>query len=311
MIKEKEVIVKISPKTYKMYYEKYGPYNNNDLICISVSDLSKNSRLKVTAICKICFMEKEVFFQNYNIQISRGGYYSCKKCSTGKIKSSCMEKYGVTHLMKSPDFRESVKKKLIEKYGIDNVSKSEEVKNKKKETMLKNYGVESTFNSKILMEKSKNTWMEKYGVDNPSKSNEIKQKKEVTCLKNYGVNNPTQSSDIFEKSQKSGKKIKLHEIGLMYRGTYEKHFLDYCLEKKLEVSKGPTIKYNFNGKVKYYHSDFYIKKLDLICEIKSSYYYKRFKEMNECKKIYSEKEHNFIFIINKDYSDIEKLINGI
>jgi hypothetical protein len=157
------------------------------------------------------------------------------------------------------------------------------------------------FKTDIFKEKSKKTWIDKYGVDNPSKSEEVKNKKIKTCLINNGVENPSQNADIFERSQKSGKKIKLHECGLMYRGTYEKDFLDFCFLNKINVQKGPTIEYIYNDRKKYYHSDFLLTDTNTICEIKSSYYYYLYLDKNLEKEKYSKMSYNFLFILDKKY----------
>jgi hypothetical protein len=63
------------------------------------------------------------------------------------------------------------------------------------------------------------------------------------------------------------------------------------------------------GKNKIYFPDFYIPKLNLIVEIKSSYFYNLEEEINLTKKSYSElNNYNFIFIIDKDYSNFLSLI---
>lgn len=294
MIKENKVEIKVSSATYKKYYEKYGPYNSGDLIIINIEDLTKNSRIKITAICEICEVENMVYYQNYNIQKNRGGYYCCKNCSINKNKATNLEKYGFEFALQNNDVKEKRKNTTLFKYGVDNISKMDDIKRDRSEKMK----------SESYQKKLKKGVMDKYDTDNVSKLEHIKEKKKKTCLTNYGVENPTQSPDIFEKSQKNGKNIKLHKCGLYYRGTYEKHFLDMCYDNNIEVEKGPTKKYLLNNKIKYYHSDFYIKKLDLICEIKSSYYYYKFLEVNIQKKKYSEMEHNFLFIIDKNYTEL-------
>jgi hypothetical protein len=149
---------------------------------------------------------------------------------------------------------------------------------------------------------------DKFGVDNVSSLESIKRKKSETTIKNYGVENPSQCPEIFEKAQKSGKKIKKHNCGINYRGTYEKHFLDMCFEKNINVEKGLTIKYEFENKNKFYHSDFYLKEKNLIIEIKSDYYFNKFKNMNLMKKKFTIKSgFNYILILNKDYDEFSEL----
>lgn len=84
----------------------------------------------------------------------------------------------------------------------------------------------------------------------------------------------------------------------------------YNYYKNITVEKGPIIKYNFDNNNKYYHSDFYLLKYNLICEIKSSYYYDKFISINKEKEKQSIKDgYNFIFIINKNYIQLNNYIN--
>ena len=65
---------------------------------------------------------------------------------------------------------------------------------------------------------------------------------------------------------------------------------------------------NFEGNERHYYPDFYIDEFNMICEIKSDYYYKLDESRNICKKIYTEKSgYNFIFIINKNYDELKKI----
>lgn len=96
---------------------------------------------------------------------------------------------------------------------------------------------------------------------------------------------------------------------MYYRGTYEKDFLDFCFENNIPVKKGKTIKYLFNNKTKIYFSDFYLEKNNLIIEIKSLYYFNKYKSKNIAKKDSCLKQgYSFVFIINKNYEDFILLI---
>lgn len=85
-----------------------------------------------------------------------------------------------------------------------------------------------------------------------------------------------------------------------------------CLEKfGTETPLGPTISYLFEGIDRKYHSDFYLPNFNLICEIKSEYIYNKEVKINEIKKESSIKSgYNFIFIIDKDYSNFIKIIEN-
>ena len=119
-----------------------------------------------------------------------------------------------------------------------------------------------------------------------------------------------QNKDIFNKQQESGFRIKKHKkTGLSYRGTYEKHFLDFCFENSIVVENGPSVKFLFEGKNKVYHSDFYLREKNLIIEVKSDYYYKKYLEKNLAKqKSCIQQGYDFIFLINKEYDEFLKTI---
>lgn len=119
-----------------------------------------------------------------------------------------------------------------------------------------------------------------------------------------------QNESIYMKSQINGQKAKIHErTGLFYRGSYEKDFLDFCIENHITVEKGKRISYEYENKKRYYFSDFYFPEKNLIIEIKSNYYMKKFIKMNIAKKKSAIKiGYNFLFIINKNYSRFLSII---
>jgi hypothetical protein len=115
-----------------------------------------------------------------------------------------------------------------------------------------------------------------------------------------------QINEIYEKQQKSGFGLKYYN-NIPYRGTYELDFIKFCELNNIKVSKPNTIKYIFEGNEHHYYPDFYIEEFNIICEIKSDYYYTLDEQRNICKKIYTEKSgYNFIFIINKNYDELKK-----
>ena len=133
---------------------------------------------------------------------------------------------------------------------------------------------------------------------------------ELTFIKKYGVINTSQITEFFSKSQKTGLKVKDFK-SISYQGTYELDFLKYMDNLSIlnDVSKLSTIKYFFNGKNRVYYPDFYLKKYNLIVEIKSSYYYNISLDKNLAKqKSCIEQGYNYLFILNKDYSELFLLI---
>ena len=187
---------------------------------------------------------------------------------------------------------------MLKKYGVDNISKLDRIK---EDRSLEMQSRTNDYNKRIL---------KKYGC-NVSKLPFIKNKKKETMLRNWGVENPSQQREIFEKAQKNGKKSLLHtETELMYRGSYELDFLEFCIINNIKVTKGPTITYSSENKNKYYHSDFFLPEFKLIIEIKSSYYFEKYYETNVKKKEAAiNTGFNFIFIIDKNYDELKSLLN--
>jgi len=226
-----------------------------------------------------------------------------------KKKKTCMEKYGAENPMQNKKVAKKSKKTSLKKYGVNSPNKSEDVKNKKKITCLKNFGVENPSQNESVKNKKKKTCMEKYGVENVFQSKNILKKIKSVCLKKYGVEHATQNKEIHEKQQKSGFKRKTHKkTGLYYRGTYEKHFLDFCFDNKVPIKGGKTIQYFFEGKKRIYFSDFYLESKNLIIEIKSTYTYKKYLDKNLTKqRTCLSQGYSFIFIIDKNYDEFRKI----
>ena len=232
-----------------------------------------------------------------------------------KARQTCLLNHGVEYTLQSKELRDKGKKTMLKKYNNENYRNSTKIKEthllktneekdemikKMKKTNLEKFGVEH-FND---LKKMKETTLKNWNVEYPSQNKEIRNKIIKTNLKKYGVENPMQDPVINEKQQISGKKLKLHkQTGLKYRGGNEKHFLDYCFEHNIKIEKAPSIKYEFENKIKTYHPDFYLKDKNLIIEIKSAYYYERYLNKNLAKqKNCLDQGYNFIFIIDFNYN---------
>ena len=187
--------------------------------------------------------------------------------------------------------------------------------------------MKNPFQNKEIKEKIKETNLQKYGYESYSQTKEyknyiksinfdyksIQEKMKKTCLEKYGCEYAAQNIDIFYKTQKSQLKIK-HYKGIKYQGTYELDFLIFCDKHNIlkELKKIKSVKYVYENKYKIYHPDFFIEKLNLIIEIKSDYYYNLFLEKNLCKqKSCLEQNYDFMFIINKNYNEFIKKIEGL
>lgn len=101
---------------------------------------------------------------------------------------------------------------------------------------------------------------------------------------------------------------KYNNTDLTYQGTYELDFLERYYNK-VTIEKTNPIQYQLNENTHYYHPDFYLPDYNLIIEVKSSYTYEYDLDKNIAKKEYSIKSgFNFIFIIDKDYSELESIL---
>jgi len=302
-------------KEKKLSYVKYNQNikNQNYYSCCSKCSRNKSNQ---TSLERYGF--KNVF-QNKNIQ-NKQKQTNLKKYGVEnpfqnkeikeKIRNTNFKKYGYNYPMQNKDIFEKQKQTNLEKYGVKCSLQNEDVKNKQKQTNLKKYGVENPFQNKEIKEKIRNTNFKKYGYNYPMQNKEIHEKQKQTMTKKYGVENPVQNKEIHKKQQISGFKSKNYKnTDLYYRGTYEKHFLDFCFENNIQVENGPSIKYSFDNKKRVYHSDFYLKEKNLVIEIKSNYYYKKYLQKNLAKqKSCIDQGYNFIFINNKNYKIFQKLI---
>lgn len=252
-----------------------------------------------------------------------------------KIKKTNLEKYGVECSLNSKEVKEKSKKTNLEKYGNEDCRKTNFVVEKRIKTIYEKYGVNSYTKTDDYKRKVKETSLEKYGVDSPNKSDIIKRKKILsminkygfisnsctdesknklreTNLKKYGVEYPMQVIDFVERQQKNSKRINYYKDSLYYQSSYEKHFLDYISDMGMidEIERGPSIRYRYDDKEKLHFPDFYLKKLNLIIEIKSDYYYNKYldkniSKMEKCIDI----GYNYLFIINKNYKLFNEILN--
>ena len=86
---------------------------------------------------------------------------------------------------------------------------------------------------------------------------------------------------------------------------------DY-LTRTTHIKKIDPIEYELDGKLHYYHPDFYLPEYNLIVEIKSSYTYECELNKNLSKKEYSIKNgYNFLFVINKNNDNLKNIIFNI
>jgi len=112
MIKEEKVFININARNIRIYQEM--GYNIDKLsiddkvsIEVGISDVSKNSKIRVTAICDICGSENEISISKYWKNFERGGYnfYSCFGCKNKKKEMTIKNLYGVRSFSQTDEFK--------------------------------------------------------------------------------------------------------------------------------------------------------------------------------------------------------------
>lgn len=259
---------------------------NNRLI--KSSDLSKFSHVKLDVMCDVCGIIKNIAKYRHSKSCDKNdGKYYCNNCKWIKYEKTC-----------------------IDKYGCKNASSNDDIKERRKDSVKMKHGVENVFQHDIVKIKIKKTCIDKY-VDNPSKCQSVKNKILNTFNNKYGIDHPMKNEKFLIDFMKRSLKIKnFNNSDIYYQGTYELDFLEkYSSAESIE--NGKVIKYIFGNNTHSYLSDFYLPKYNLIIEIKSKYTYNLHLDKNLSKKEYSILSgHNHIFIIDKDYTEFEKIINN-
>ena len=248
-----------------------------------------------------------------------------------KSNKTIKERYGSNEYMSTDDFKKKSKITLNERYGVDSPLQNDSIKLKVENTCLERYLAKSPFESEIIKEKIsiikkeryddefynnrekyKETCLEKFGFENPMQNELVKQKLSNIIFEKYGVYYPAQNDVIYKKMMKNGLHIlKYENSDIYYQGEYELDFLNNYYDK-IKLKRGKSIQYVFKGKECIYYPDYYFEELNLIIEIKSSYWFNKHYDKNLAKeKICKEKGYNFMFIIDKKYDIFDKMINPI
>jgi hypothetical protein len=246
-------------------------------------------------------------------------------------KETNMKNWGVDNVFKSDIIKDIIKEIHLENFGVDHPSKSDIIKDKKVRTCNINFGVNFPTQSNLVISKRNINNIEKYGYNSYTKTDEyktrvkntnlikygsewymstddFKEKSKITNNEKYGEDHHMQNIEVFQRNQVAGFSAKNYN-GLYYRGSYELDFIKFCEINNIIIENGSSIKFIFNDKNKIYFPDFYVPSLNLICEIKSDYYYSKDLELNLAKKEATLSQgYNFLFIIDKNYKELLDII---
>lgn len=135
------------------------------------------------------------------------------------------------------------------------------------------------------------------------RTQETKDKIRLATLKQ--IENGLHSSNPFCKKRKY-KNTNLH-----YQGSFELDFLNKYFHK-IKIENGKNFYYIIENENRIYISDFFLPDYNLIIEIKSSWTFNKEINKNQLKKESVLKNNtNFLFIIDKNYNELNKIIKDI
>jgi hypothetical protein len=260
---------------------------------------------KGEGICKICNKETKLIRSDWGYKNTCSKM--CANIYSGlRSKEEIFKKYGVENVYQLESIKLKCKQTKKERYGDEMYQNREQIE----QTNIKRFGKKYPLQSKEIQDKIKQSNLENYGVEYSWQRKDIKNNIKHICLERFGVEHPSQNLDILNKGFKT--RFQFHNYlntNLIYQSSYELDFLEKYYDKYLDIQRGFSIKYEFNGKNKIYHSDFFIPSLNLIVEIKNSYLAKKDKDEIEAKKIaVLNKGYNFILIIDKKYDDLNNIV---
>ena len=223
-----------------------------------------------------------------------------------KSRITNLEKYGFENPLQREEIKEKCKKTNLEKYGVEYASQSEEIQNKIKKNTLEKYGVEHFTHTNIMKEKTIKTNLEKYGVEHNSQRQEIQNKIKKTNLEKYGVESCMQNPEIMEKNIKMSYYLKEYTLpsGNIIKIQGYEHFALNELLKNInenDIITGcknvPTIWYNDESGKKHRHFvDIFIPSQNKCIEVKSTWTFKKQKEIVLLKKM-AAKELGYLYEI--------------
>jgi len=188
----------------------------------------------------------------------------------------------------------------------------------------KQYCSKKCFPNNWNQEKIKISIKEKYNVINISQLPENRkniseknkknaqlalEKRMKTVKRRYGVNSVMQHEEFFKKQQNSSlKRHNYKNTNLIYQGSYELDFLEFCEMNKIldKLTNGHTYKLNES----IYTTEFSLGDYEI--EIKSSWIMKKqggIYKILEKKNAVEKEGKKYIFILDKDYSIFTAIMN--
>lgn len=218
------------------------------------------------------------------------------------------ELFGTKNPFLSAELQKQLSQQCMNVHGVFNYGQTESAKETRKSTCLNRYGVENVTSLPSVIRKSAETKLIRYGC---STFNNHQQSIQTNLIR-YGVEHPAQNTDIHSKSDKGRWYTMISPSGLEVKVQgYERFVLPILWERFSEsdiiISRKcmPILWWLDNNNKKHrYYPDFYIPKLNLIIEVKSTYTakYSEYK-LKQITKTMQGLPYEFKVIIMKNKSD--------
>jgi hypothetical protein len=185
------------------------------------------------ATCNKCTYQKrvETYRQNHpekvKIPIEKIPDDIRKKLSVEKAKQTCLERFGVDNIFKSPVFLEKIRQTCLDKYGVEYPSQLPDILEKKKKTMMDKYGVEYPMqHAESRIKNLKNSFINKTFTSPDGKIFNYQGYEDATIKKL--LSDGYESSDIwYEEEITSNEDIP--KFMYQYEGTTHRYYPDLML----------------------------------------------------------------------------------
>jgi len=275
------------------------PYGINIPLKVKIEDLNKFSNTFIICRCDCCPKISRISYKAYRKNYDKNNLYTCVDCYfENKTQYTNIKKYGTRSTFQNKKVRQKFKNNFLAKYGVENPMHVPEFVENMKQTNLETYGFTTFSQTEEWNDTVKETNNVKFGCDWYMQTTEFIDR---LFVNSQNPETHRQTSSAFSIKEYNG---------ICYQGTYELDFLKLMEKYNIKVKKMAYIEYENGDKISRYFPDFYLSSYNLICEIKSSWTME--KDLN--KNILKQQKcldlgYKFIFIINKDYTDLLKLLN--
>lgn len=198
------------------------------------------------------------------------------------------------------------KQTMIEKYGVDNPSKLDEVRKTISEKAKGRKSPPRTEEHSRKISEAKR-------LNGTLKQSKSARNKITNSLNEYYQNGDDQSITVTSlpsngRGHKTG-----HHNGILYRSSYELLFIIFCEKNDIQIesceNKERRVRYEYEGKKRWYYPDFYLTDFDVCVEIKPT---SMMNELFLVKKQFAEKVYNkYVVVSENELLSEEKLLEHL